>query len=302
MARQYPEQHFQFDNCSVTLFKHGDKKYTKASYPVRTGIYSEIATGSFVYHFNLNSEIIRVIGTTAEWPHPHEWLKRTAGNDWIYYSTGGYSGVFETTGEYYLPNLPYLTNNALGGKPFNTPYIQSAAGRWHDRLKTLQKSFAQPGSQVSEFLNSVLAGTPEYLAGKAGELQNCCGGKITVLPPDTRHVDYNVIPLSLSEGCLYKCEFCKVKNSKPFSTRSTSQISGQIIHLQKLYGADLINFNSLFLGEHDGLCSDRRTLLFAIHEAIDKLSLNKSWCPGSNIFLFGSVFSLLNTPISVFDE
>ena len=302
MVCNYPEQHFLLDSCSATLFKHGDKKYTKASYPVRTGIYSEIETDEFTYHFNLNSEMIRIIGRTADWPHPQEWLKRTTGNDWIYYSTGGYTGVFETTGEYYLPNLPYLTNNVLGGKPFHNECIQSATRLWHQKLTAVRKTIRPPDSQVTRFLDAALSKTPEHLAEKAGDFTSCCGGKTSVLPPDTRHVDYNVIPLSLSEGCLYKCRFCKVKNSKPFSVRSRSQISKQITGLRKLYGEDLINYNSVFLGEHDSLCAGRESLCFAIREAVEKFHLNDSWCHGSNIFLFGSVFSLLNAPLSVFDE
>ena len=93
-------------SSSTIVAKQGDTRYTKTSYPVRFGQYLEIETDLATFHFNLNREIIRIIGKGVHWPHPQEWLKRTAGNDWIYYSTGGYTGVFETTGEYYLPNLP----------------------------------------------------------------------------------------------------------------------------------------------------------------------------------------------------
>ena len=51
-----------------------------------------------VLHFDLNHQPIRLIGKQKSWPHPQEWLKRTIGDDWLYYSTGGYTGVFETTG------------------------------------------------------------------------------------------------------------------------------------------------------------------------------------------------------------
>ena len=183
MACNYPEQHFQLDHCSATLFKRGEKSYAKASYPVRTGIYSEIETDDYTFHFNLNSEIIRIIGRTADWPHPQEWLKRTTGNDWIYYSTGGYTGVFETIGEYYLPNLPYVTNNALGGKPFANDYIQSAIRLWHQKLTAVRGMLGPPDSQISLFLDTALAKTPGHLAEKAEDIISCCGGQTTVLPP-----------------------------------------------------------------------------------------------------------------------
>ena len=302
MAYNYPEQYYPFNNCRIHLFKHGENTYSKVSYPVRTGIYSEVETNDFTYHFNLNDEIIRIIGKTSEWPHPHEWLKRTAGNDWIYYSTGGYTGVFETTGEYYLPNLPYSTNNALGGTPFNNRHIRSATRHWYQNLKSLQVTLHSAGKEVSRFLGSAMNKTPEYLTKKAQDFTFCHGGPISVLPPDTRHVDYNVIPLSLSEGCLYKCHFCKVKNNKPFSVKSDSQILEQITQLQQLYADDLFNYNSLFIGEHDGLNGGPQKLIFTISEALNKLKLDNSWWCGSNIFLFGSVFSLLNTPSALFED
>ena len=96
----------------------GSTAYSKMSFPVHCGIYNEIETKDFIFQFNLNSEIFRAKGKGREWAHPHEWLKRTQGNDWVYYSTGGYTGVFEATGEYYLPNFQYPTNSILGGHPF----------------------------------------------------------------------------------------------------------------------------------------------------------------------------------------
>jgi len=302
MTSIYPEQNHQLNNCRVKLFRHGEQNYSKASYPVRTGIYSEIETSDFIYHFNLNNEILRIIGKTQDWPHPQEWLKRTVGNDWIYYSTGGYTGVFETTGEYYLPNLPYSTNNALGGKPFSNNHIQSATIQWHQNLEKLRATLHLPSRQISRFFDSVIDKTPHYLRRKAESFALCHGGPISVLPPDTRHVDYNVIPLNLSEGCLYKCRFCKVKNNKPFSVKRDSQIIEQIDQLKRIYSNDLLNYNSLFIGEHDGLNGGPQKLLFTIRTALDHFKLDASWCSESNIFLFGSVCSLLNAPATLFDE
>ena len=109
---------FVSHDCRINLEKRGSSSYQKLSFPIHCGVYSEIETKSHVFHFNLNHEIIRAKGKGRGWPHPHEWLKRTPGNDWVYYSTGGYTGVFEATGEYYLPNFQYPTNNLLGGDPF----------------------------------------------------------------------------------------------------------------------------------------------------------------------------------------
>ena len=216
MPSSYPEQKLTLDRCRVHLYKRGEPNYIKASYPVRTGIFSEVATDKFIYHFNLNHEVIRVSGRTGNWPHPHEWLKRTMGNDWIYYSTGGYTGVFETTGEYYLPNLRYQTNNLLGGAPFNNDYIAGVVEKWYGHLKKALLHGRSLPPETATFLSTIRLNTPTHLKSRAEAFAACCGGEITVLPPDTRHVDYNVIPLQLSEGCLFKCRFCSVKNGKPF--------------------------------------------------------------------------------------
>lgn len=302
MSGRLPDYQYQAHSCRVQLNKRGEKNYTKASYPVRTGIYSELNGDEFIYHFNLNNEIVRIIGKTADWPHPHEWLKRTAGNEWIYYSTGGYTGVYETTGEYYLPNLPYSTNNALGGTPLENDHIRSAINNWYPILNELQTTLCSPPEDVARFFESAAVKSPDYLSRKADSLRRCCGGRVTVLPPDTRHVDYDVIPVYLSKGCLYKCRFCKVKNNKPFSINSESNILSQLSTLQELYSDDLLNYNSVFIGEHDGLNGGPDRLLFTIRQVIENLRLSDSWCGGSNIFLFGSVFSLLNSPGSLFNE
>jgi len=157
MSGRLPDYQYQAHSCRVQLNKRGEKNYTKASYPVRTGIYSELNGDEFIYHFNLNNEIVRIIGKTADWPHPHEWLKRTAGNEWIYYSTGGYTGVYETTGEYYLPNLPYSTNNALGGTPLENDHIRSAINNWYPILNELQTTLCSPPSACTTIYKSPLS-------------------------------------------------------------------------------------------------------------------------------------------------
>ena len=111
--------------AKISLHLSGSRTFSKVSYPVHSGIYSEIETESHVFHFNLNHEIIRIKGNDNSWRHPHEWLKRTVGDDWVYTSTGGYTGVFEATGEYYLPNFKYPSNNILNivTRKFDRTYI-----------------------------------------------------------------------------------------------------------------------------------------------------------------------------------
>lgn len=298
--RDFPYQELSARNSRFTLYRGGSNEYTKVSYPLHCGIYSEIETPAFKFHFNLNHEIIRIIGKTASWPHPQEWLKRTAGNDWVYYSTGGYTGVFETTGEYYLPNLPYPTNKFLGGNPHQDPVIRAYTQNWHPMLVELNDKISGESPKITAFIDKILEQNPAVLADKAHQLAQICDGCTSVLPPDTRHVDYNVIPISITRGCLHKCRFCRVKNSQPFSPRTREQISSQLAGLKRLFGRDLVNYNAIFLGEHDGLQGGEELILSTIAEAQQQLGLARSALRGCNTFLFGSVKSLLEAPISLF--
>jgi hypothetical protein len=297
---------------NLTLEKKGSTVHTKMSYPVHCGLYSVLETDHHIFHFNLNNEIIRAKAKGDSWGHPHEWLKRTEGNDWVFYSTGGYTGVFEATGEYYLPNFRYPTNSILGGHPFRLQEIHSLADTWHQILMELLSkvkftlSADQPGKcshdKLLEFLTKTTANTPHYLENKARRLFDIIGGRISVLPPDARHVDYNLIPLTIAQGCLYKCRFCKVKNAARFAEKDEAEIRWQISSLKDHYGADLKNYNSLFLGEHDALLAKAELITCSIEEAYREFELSNAYPNGSNVFLFGSVTSLLEAPEKLFQD
>ncbi len=287
---------------SITLDIKGSSTYTKISYPVRYGVFNEIRTPDQLFHFNLNGEIVRAAGRTRQWIHPNEWLKRTAGNDWVYYSNGGYTGVFEATGEYYLPNLQYPTNALIGGRPFNEPCVDSLVHDWHQRLVTLQATAGHLPDPMVRFLDQTVQNSPGRLQEKAEQLFALSGGRVTVMPPDARHVDYNILPLFISRGCLYKCRFCRVKTDHPFALNTRAEITRQLAGLKTLYDRDLPNYNALFLGEHDALAAGRDLIVFAVEKALEILDLDRGNMAGSNLFLFGSVDSLLDTDPDLFSR
>jgi hypothetical protein len=86
---------------------------------------------------NPNGEIKYLQGLDKGWPYPAEWLKRTAGNDWVYYSAGDYKGVYGLLGEYYVPCLSYQSNSIFSEKPFDHPSVRSAIRLREDLLKDL---------------------------------------------------------------------------------------------------------------------------------------------------------------------
>ncbi|MBU8910993.1 MAG: radical SAM protein [Desulfobacterales bacterium] len=298
-TQTFQNQIFKTDDLSIELNCQGDTDYTKVSYPVKYGLFSRLETHDYIFEFNLNHEIRHAKSKKKAWIHPSEWLKRTMGNDWIYYSTGGYSGVYEALGEYYLPNLTYPTNSLLGGKPFKENEIDQIVKNWHQITAQLPDTgFPDP---VSQWIRAIKQQTPEGLQIKAQKLFDISGSRVTVMPPDARHVDYNIIPLNISDGCLYKCQFCKVKNKKKFSVRSEQDIDHQIKQLKQLYGKDLINFNALFLGEHDALNAPRELILKAVQTAYDAFEFQLSVMEKSYLFMFGCVDSFLNTDKRFFE-
>ena len=78
-------EHYRLNNLDITLEREGAKRFTKASYPIRYGRYSEIETREYLFQFNLNGDIKYIRGLNQDWPHPAEWLKRTEADDWVYY-------------------------------------------------------------------------------------------------------------------------------------------------------------------------------------------------------------------------
>jgi len=54
---------------------------------------------------------------------------------------------------------------------------------------------------------------------------------------------------------------------------SESEIYSKIIRLKRLYARDLINYNGLFLGEHDALNADAELILFAATTAYQEFNL-----------------------------
>ncbi|MBT8329460.1 MAG: radical SAM domain-containing protein [Desulfofustis sp.] len=284
------------------LFKRGSRRYEKVSYPLRCGVYHEIDGPDAVLHLDLNHQPLRLIGKQKNWPHPQEWLKRTIGDDWIYYSTGGYTGVFETTGEFYLPNLPYVTNNHLGGKPLDQEPIRSQVECWPAVIDSIAASCRGCSDEINLLIDRIRQRTPVSLARRAKLLHRIVNGPVSVLPPDTRHVDYQVIPVNVSLGCLYKCSFCRVKNMSSFTQLTLAQIEAQLDSLQALLADDLVNFNAIFLGQHDGLSCTSSLLCAAVESAHRKLDLEASYLDGTNTFLFGSVGSLHAAEEKLFDD
>ncbi|MEJ2058341.1 MAG: hypothetical protein P8X39_10940, partial [Desulfofustis sp.] len=241
-----PSRTYRNGSTRIEHFKRGLRRYQKATYPSYCGIYHSVATSRATMHFNLNHEIIRLVGRGRDWPHPQEWIKRTIANDWVYYA------------------------------------VADQVESWRDHLSAVRDSDAHLPRDPAAIIDRILAQSPDELSSKREALHRISQGPISVLPPDTRHVDYQVVPLTVAEGCLYKCGFCRVKNSRTFKESSFAQIDAQIEQLEQLLADDLINFNALFLGQHDALNANSGLIFYAIEQAQTKLNLASSYIGGSS--------------------
>jgi len=274
----------------ITLHKQGLTRYRKMSCPVRYGLHHEIRTERWLVHCNLRGTARYVSGLSTEWPHPGEWLKKTEAGDWVYYSSGSYySGVFDLYGEHYLPCVQYPTNTLLKENPFRQAIVCEAIEAADRLAGEFKKKLLE-----TEGLDHEHEGRQRQVKSPAGRsLQSILGARIPVLPPDCRHVDYDVIPLLLADGCLYNCSFCRVKTGVDLSPRDRSEIERQLLALRDYFGPDLRNYNSLFLGQHDALAAEGEDLLHAAERAYSVFRFDKSLLESPRLFFFGSADSLL---------
>jgi hypothetical protein len=291
---------------SISVEKQGPRKISKAAFPLRYGKYSEIKTADYEFVFNLNGEIKFIRGLGVNWPHPAEQLKRTDGNDWVYYSVGdesGDSGVISWMGEYYLPCLPYASNAVWEINYLSNPDVMTAFAAWSQLYADLfQASSKGLHARAKALAERILANHSGILHDRAKELNAIIGGRVSVLPPDTRHVDYEVIPLIIADGCLYRCEFCCVKSGQTYQLRSQAEIAKQIKQLKTFYGRNLDNYNALFLGNHDALAAGIERIDMAVSRATESFGMGSGSGASPTLFLFGSVASLLHSNNALFER
>ncbi len=292
---------YSISGLEIEPEKQGADHYLKISYPMRYGQFGEIRTKDHVFGFNRNGEIKTIQGRSGGWLETAEWLKRTAGNDWAYFSAGGYNGAYNYTGEYYVPCLEYQTNTIFGHGKLNSREALNAFYAWHELLEKLETlAYDDLPEPAARFIGQVRSMPPAVLEQRGREFHDIIGGPVSVLPPDTRHVEYDVIPVIIADGCLYNCGFCRVKSGAGFKARPRDNILDQLNALKRFYGKDLVNYNSVFLGAHDALFAGGDTFLFAAEKAYEILEIERSAMKQPRLFMFGSADAIMRTEDPVF--
>lgn len=294
-------------NLVVVINTRGAIAMTNSEYPAKYGLYGEIRTREYAFHFNPTGEIRYIRGLTPAWPHPWEWLKRTWGNDWVYYTVGlnrGQGRVKDWMGENYLPCLSYKSNTIKEVTPWTEPGVAPAFSAWSQVYGTLSTtSLDGVPEEIREFLEAVIRTNDESeLIRQTEQLHEIIGGPVSVLPPDTRHVDYEVVPINIADGCLYRCRFCSVKTGNAFRKKGTEEIREQLDRLHDYYGHNLQNLNAIFIGGHDALAAGVDLVAFTAEAAFRKFGFQNTQSRPAMAFLFGSAGSFLGTDISEFDK
>jgi radical SAM superfamily enzyme YgiQ (UPF0313 family) len=155
---------------------------------------------------------------------------------------------------------------------------------------------------AKDFIERILANDDQVLYERSQQLNKIIGSRVSVLPPDTRHVDYDIIPLTIADGCLYHCKFCCVKTDQKFQNRSKGNIKEQIGALKNHFGANLVNYHALFLGNHDALAAGGDLISFAAEEAYHVFGFRQRMDQKPFLFFFGSVGSLLGAGQALFEQ
>jgi radical SAM superfamily enzyme YgiQ (UPF0313 family) len=294
------------NNFAISVEKQYPAEIVKASFPLRYGKFSEIRTSEYEFLFNRNGEIKFIRGLNIRWPHPADQLKRTDGNDWVYYTVGdksGADGLISWLGEYYLPCLPYPSNPIWEINYFANPEIMNGFAAWSQLYANLYESAKdRVHTKAKELVSAIIANHDGVLQERSRKLNEIIGERVSVLPPDTRHVDYEVIPLTISDGCLYHCSFCCVKSALKFQVRSKTNILEQIIKLKEFYGRNLDSYSGLLLGNHDALGADEELICNSASEAYSAFGFEKQRKITPFLFLFGSVHSLLKSRYNLFEN
>jgi len=296
-------ERYEVEDMEIIFDCAGRDDWGKFSFPVWYGIPVKLNWRGYRYDFNLRGGLKRISGRRSVWPDPQDVLKRTDGNDLIYYGTTGYESSYDLIKSYYVPFNGTYHYDLFDENPLEGRHVKQALEAFDRLAEDAGRVAASAGcGRPRDFLSKVAAMDRKSLAEEAERLHRIIGADLPVLPPDTIDVDYEVIPLIVAEGCAYNCFFCRFKTGGDFRVRSRRDIAAQIRDLKAHYGDDLVNYNSLLLGQNDALAAGGETLISAAEIAYDLLGLSASYHRGRpNLFMFGGVDAFLEADPSLFD-
>jgi len=291
------------DKIIITTYRRGRMNFSPVSYPTFEGIKHQVEYRGYRFIFDLTGHIKWILNNNATWPDPSARIKRSIANEWMLYLTYGYEDVYALTGVYYIPireKLDYIP--VLLDSPFKSDWFKSSLDCLYELIAKLCDYKCDKSNDSHTVISKILKLNKEKELNKQANIfHSILKGTVPILPPDTIGVDYNVIPLLISDGCLYNCKFCCLKTGNDWRQRSWKEIIAQIDGVRGFLEEDIINYPGIFLGQNDALSSKPDVILDTANLAFNRL-INKSIFKEKFLYLFGSTTSLLNTPNWCFKE
>ncbi|MHB8829298.1 MAG: radical SAM protein [Syntrophales bacterium] len=293
----------QIEDMEILFDCAGRDDWAKFSFPVWYGIPVKIKWRGYRFDFNLRGGWKWIAGGRGVWPDAQEMLKRTDGNDLIYYGVENYASDYDLIKNFYIPYNGVYNFDLFPARRLEEKHVKLA-------LRAVSEFAGEAGrlagaalcDRARDFLLRIAAFGEGGLLREAELLHRIMGTNLPVLPPDTIDVDYEVIPLIITDGCDYNCRFCTFTEHESLRVRSVENIRQQISFLKDFYGKDLVNYNSIVLGQNDALAGGEEILITAAKLAYEGLNLAASFHKGpANLFFFGSVDPFLKAKNSLFD-
>src|SRR3990172_5889736 len=121
-SRLVPMERYEVADLEIVFDQGGRDDWGKFSFPVWYGIPVKVNWGDYRFDFNLRGDLKRLSGRCAVWPDQQDLLKRTDGNDFIYYyGADGYDSSYDLIKSYYVPfngrsDCDLLRENPLSGR------------------------------------------------------------------------------------------------------------------------------------------------------------------------------------------
>ena len=286
----------------VFPLRHGHRGLEPLSFQVNRGLYTEVRWAGYRFKFDLNGGLQKITGESSVWPYPEDWITRTQTNRWIYYSGRSYEDIFALTGLYYYPFVDGQEDLFDQGSPFEEPYVKEAFRAWERLPAHLERAMGDTHGEEAEAIARILQMTSRGLSRRALDLYHCLRATVPIIPPETHKVAYQVVPIIVADGCRGNCRFCCLKSGMDLVPRSMEEISTQIKEIRAYYGPDLINYNSVFLGQNDALSAGLERVIEAALIAWRDLDLVHSYHPDPRLFLFSWPEALLSLDSSAVSD
>ncbi len=295
---------YQAGDAEIRFDFFGRDDWGKFSFPVWYGIPVKVRWRGYRFDFNLRGGWKWIAGAKEVWPDSQEMLKRTDANGLMYYGVETYASDYDLIKNFYIPYNNVYTFDLFPARRLEEAHVKAALEAM-DAFSREAGSLARKAAseRPRDFLRMVHRKSAKALARESALLRRIMGTELPVLPPDTIDVDYEVIPVVVTDGCDSRCRFCSFKTRGALHVRDEENIRTQVARLKDLYRDDLVNYNSVVLGQNDALAGGEKIVTAAAKIAYEGLNLAASFHKGpANLFMFGSVDPFLKAGNPFFEN